>query len=148
MTMFLVNRLRGRWKCRIRKGADCDRDHFRLPMRLPIDGRTANRTKVECHGLPAIRHPRIGLRASLRFNISPWEECRNAKCAPGSLLACETMAQGYVRWFSRACGAQLAAGTRRKSFHGDPSARRKAKIRPVLRAKSTAPERKRSVLIQ
>jgi hypothetical protein len=119
-----MNRLRWRWKRRIRKGTDRDRDHLWFPMRLPIDGRAANRAKVERHRMSAIRHPCKRLRASLRFNIPTSKECRNPIGAPRSLLTCKTMAQGDVRLFSCGGCAQLSAGTRRKSYQSDPSAER------------------------
>lgn len=123
MMMLAVNRVHRRGKRGIRKGTDRNRDHFRFPVRLPIDGRAANRAKVERDRVPAIGHPCKGLRTSLRLNIAASEECSDPIGAARSLLTRKTMAEGDVRWFSSAGGAQLSAGTRRKSCQSNSSCR-------------------------
>jgi hypothetical protein len=81
--------LRGQ-KRRIRKGADCDRNHVRQIRKLPVQGRAATRAEVIGDDLTAVADPRVGAGRTCDLHLASGISRLDAKGAACPPLAGQT----------------------------------------------------------
>jgi hypothetical protein len=102
--------LRGQ-KRRIRKGADCDRNHVRQIRKLPVQGRAATRAEVIGDDLTAVADARVRAGRACDLHLSSRISRLNAKGAACPPLASQTVTNRNANGITLNIEGKLSAAT-------------------------------------
>ena len=118
MSALGVDRLRRRWKARVRECADSDSDHVSLAPRLPVNGRATYGAKMKHDRRPAVGRPFIFRAVAFNCYRGSGEECGKSVAASSPPLAVQTMTKRHQAGFTTARHTKFPARTSRNPRHG------------------------------